>query len=98
MLTVTPAAGAHLVKIMDEESFPVGVAIRIAFDGQGLTMEPDSQRSGDITLEHDGRVILLLDDQINELLAEETLDLDGETLMMRDDEHDDNDGAAAENG
>ncbi len=89
MLTVTLEAGAHLVKIMDEESFPEGVAIRIAFDGQGLTMEPDNVRTGDITLEHDGRVILLLDDQINELLAGETLDLDGDILTMREDEDDD---------
>ena len=46
-------------------------------------MQPDNARPDDATVEHDGRTILLLDEQVAQLLAEDTLDLDGENLTLR---------------
>jgi len=83
MLTITDAAGARLAEILQERNAPDEVAVRLVYDGQNLAMQADSSRPGDETFEHEGRTVLLLDDQLSGLLAEQTLDADGENLMLR---------------
>ena len=83
MLTVTEAAGTLLAQILDQEDLPQEVAIRLVHEGEGVTMQPDSERPGDATFQHEDRTVLLLDEQISQLLTEETLDVDGEKLALR---------------
>ncbi len=83
MLTVTEAAGAHLVQILQDEQLPAEVAIRIIVEGGGLALRPDQKQPGDEVHEHDGRTVLLLDAQIAELLGGDTLDVEGAGLTIR---------------
>ncbi len=83
MLTLTDAAGIRLAHMVRQRGLPVDVAIRFAYEGSGFTIRPDSERPGDTTFEHGGRTVLLLDEPISALLADETLDADGPTLTFR---------------
>jgi len=83
MLTVTDAAAARLAEFLDAENCPQEIAIRFVVDGQALAMRPDRERPGDTTYAHQGRTVLLLDREMAELLANETLDMDGERLVLR---------------
>jgi Fe-S cluster assembly iron-binding protein IscA len=83
MLTVTPQAGALLAAILDQQGLPEDTAIRLTQEGQGIGMQPDNPRPDDTTVDHEGRTVLLLDTEIAELLAGNTLDLDGENLTLR---------------
>ncbi len=88
MLTLTEAAGARLAQILDEERLPVEVAFRFVKEEDGIAMRPDTARPGDATFEHEGRTVLLLDEQVSGLLAAETLvvnDCDGLTLRSNED-------------
>lgn len=40
-------------------------------------------RTGDSTLQHEGRTVLLLDAQVSELPAEDTLDIEGARLTLQ---------------
>jgi Fe-S cluster assembly iron-binding protein IscA len=83
MLTVTDAASQHLAAILAQESVPDEAAIRLVHEGQSLGMQADTARPDDVTFEHDGRTILLLDPQVAELLTDETLDLENESLTLQ---------------
>jgi len=76
MLTLTDAAGAYLSEILTERSCPEDVAIRFLCEGQGILMRLDNAKPGDISFEHEGRVVLLLDESTSELLGQETLDVE----------------------
>ena len=87
MLTLTKAAGARLTRILDEERLAVEVAVRFVKEKDGFTMGPDTARQGDVTFEHEGRTVLLLDEQISGLLAAQTLDVnDSDELTLRSNE------------
>lgn len=83
MLTVTDAASERLATILDEEGVPEDKAIRLVRNEEGLGMQPDSERPGDVSFAHDGRTVLVLDEQLSELLTEETLDVQGGQLTLR---------------
>jgi len=83
MLTVTEAAGARLAQILAQEDFPDEVAIRLVREERGIGMQPDSERPGDATFEHDGRLVLLLDEQTSQLLVDDTLDVEGAKLTLK---------------
>ncbi len=91
MLTLTEAAGARLAQILDEERLPVEVVFRFVDfvkEEDGIAMRRDTARPGDATFEHEGRAVLLLDEQVSGLLAAETLvvnDSDGLTLRSNGD-------------
>lgn len=76
MLTVTESAGAHLSTLLTEADAPEDVAVRFILDGQNLAMALDNERPEDETFDHEGKTILLLDNQISELLADKTLDIE----------------------
>lgn len=83
MLTVTEAASARLAEILSQEGLPEDTAVRLVSEGQEVGMQPDRERPGDTTFEHDGRTVLLLDSQISELLVDDTLDAEGAKLTLR---------------
>jgi hypothetical protein len=83
MLNVTETASARLAEILSEEGLPEDTAIRLVHEGQGLSMQPDSERPGDATFQHEGRTVLLLDVQVSELLTDDTLDVEDDKLMLR---------------
>jgi len=83
MLTVTEAARARLAQILIENNLPEGTAVRLVCEGQRIALQRDSEREGDTTFDHEGRVVLLLDTEVSELLAEDTLDVEGSGLTLR---------------
>ena len=83
MLTITEAAGARLAEILDQRDAPDEIAVRLVYDGQNLAMQADSSRPGDETFEHEGRTVLVLDSELSRLLAEQTLDAEGESLLLK---------------
>ena len=74
MLTITEAAGTHLQSILDKANAPDDAALRFVPGQQGLEITMDKPRENDQQLEHEGRIILLLDQQLAEKLSKHTLD------------------------
>ena len=83
MLTVTEAASARLRQMLEQQSMPEETAVRFVYEGQGVALQQDRERAGDTTFQHEGRTVLLLDAQVSELLAEDTLDLEGTKLKLQ---------------
>lgn len=83
MLTLTDQAGAQLSEIIEKENLPENVAIRLVAEERGLSMRPDSARDDDATIEHNGRVVLLLDPRISDLLTENTLDVEEGNFALK---------------
>lgn len=75
MLTLTKAAAGHLISLLDGANAPENVAARIQTDGGGLALTFDQQRPEDDTIKHEGRTVLVLDEQASTLLAAGTLDV-----------------------
>jgi hypothetical protein len=82
MLTLTEDAGALLAEILNQEGVSQDVAIRLVYEGEGLAMQADNERPGDESFKHEGRTVLVIDQQISELLTDNTLDADGDRLML----------------
>lgn len=76
MLTLTDAAGAHLSGLLGEVEAPDEAAVRIVLQDQGLALRLDQEQPGDKTFEHNGKKVLLLDEQVSNVLAEKTLDVE----------------------
>lgn len=76
MLTVTEPAVAHLADMLVEAEAPDDVAIRFVIQEQGLALGLDNERPGDATYAHGERTVLLLDEQVTQLLADKTLDVE----------------------
>jgi len=83
MLTATDAASARLAQMLDDPGSPEDVAVRFVFEGQGIALKQDNQRPGDTMFQHEGRTVLLLEAQVPELLAEDTLDVEGAKLTLQ---------------
>lgn len=69
--------------MLKQQDAPEEIAVRFAYEGQGIALRQDSERAGDTTFQHEGRTVLLLDTQVSELLAEDTLDLEGAKLALQ---------------
>jgi len=86
MLTMTPEAGTYLSGILNERNCPEDVAIRFLCEGQGIAMRLDNAKPEDTSVEHEGRTVLLLDEQVANLLEGQTLDVEksqeGERLFL----------------
>jgi len=86
MLTMTPEAGTYLSGILNERNCPENVAIRFLYEDQGIAMRLDNPKPGDASVEHEGRTVLLLDEQVAGLLEGQTLDVEkgqeGERLFL----------------
>ena len=88
MLNVTDPAAEHLAKLLQEADAPEGAAARFVAGQEGLSLHLDNAKPGDDTIEHHGRTVLLLDEQISELLNDKILDLQetesGPALTLQD--------------
>jgi Fe-S cluster assembly iron-binding protein IscA len=78
MLNVTRAAGDHLREMLERVQAPGDSAIRIVVKPDGLKTTVDRERTGDVTLDHEGRRVLLLDARAADVLSGRTLDVDSE--------------------
>ena len=83
MLAVTEDAVALLTRSLDREGFLEGVATRRALERQEITLQPNSERPGDATFQHEDRTVLLLDEQTSRLFIKNTLDVDGVEFALR---------------
>ena len=83
MLAVTEAARARLAQMLKREGVPKEAAVRLVYEGDGITLQSGAERQGDETFQHSGQTVLVLDAQMSALLSESTLDSDGAKLTLR---------------
>ena len=75
MFTMTETAGEYLTTVLDDADAAEETAIRLVLDGNTLTPKLDNARPGDATFDHEGRMVLMLDAQLTQVLAESMLDV-----------------------
>jgi hypothetical protein len=75
MFTMTETAGEYLTTLLDSANAEEETAIRLVLEGNTLTPTLDSARPGDATFDHEGRMVLVLDAQVTQVLAESMLDV-----------------------
>ena len=87
MLTITDAAGSFLAEMLGEADAPEDVAIRFVAEEEGLALRLDRKQDADSAFDHEGRTIMVLDEEMSDFLAERTLDIedsdDGPKLSLR---------------
>ena len=90
MLTITEPAANHLGKLLNEAEAPEGSAVRFTVGQEGLSLQLDSPREDDQSIEHGGKTLLVMDPQVSELLSDKTLAFEqteqGPTLVIQADE------------
>ncbi len=88
MVTVTYTAGEHMAYMLSEHQNRDDVVVRIKLTKGDVEMQPDKIRPGDEAFDHNGKVILVLDQQISQLLDDKTIDLMtddvGSHLILKD--------------
>jgi hypothetical protein len=75
MVMMTETAGEYLTTVLDDANVVEERAVRLVIEGDTLTPRLDTARPGDTTCEHEGRIVLVLDEQVSQMLAESTLDV-----------------------
>jgi Fe-S cluster assembly iron-binding protein IscA len=74
MLTVTDSACALINDLLDRSEAPDDAAARLTVGDQGLQMTIDTQRDGDQSFDHEGKTVLLIDEQVASLLEDKSID------------------------
>ncbi len=86
MVTLTYTAGEHMAYMLSEHQARDEVVLRMKLTKGGVEMQPDKIRPGDETFSHNGKVVLVLDQQTSQWLDNKTLDLmtddDGSYLLL----------------
>ena len=86
MMTVTYTAAEHMAYTLSEHQARDDVVLRIKLTRSGVQMQPDTIRPGDEAFDHNEKVVLVLDQQTSQLLANKTIDLttddDGSHLIL----------------
>jgi len=77
MLTITEAAGGSLNEWLVAEKAAPDTAVRLSVAPNGFTATLDKERPGDSSVDHEGRKVLLMDEQASSVLSERTLDVKG---------------------
>ena len=75
MFTMTETAGEYLTTVLDDSNAAEETAIRLVVEDNTLTPKLDNARPGDATFDHEGRTVLVLDEQMTQVLAESRLDV-----------------------
>jgi Fe-S cluster assembly iron-binding protein IscA len=87
MLTVTEAAGDKLASLIANAQAPKGVAIRAVAQENGITLQLDKAQPGDETFEHEGKTVLVADEEASKQLTGKTFDVvktaEGSDLTLR---------------
>ena len=60
MFEVTAAASERLARILDKNDMTEGIAVRFVIDEQGVSLQPDNERSDDTTYQHEGRTVMFV--------------------------------------
>jgi Fe-S cluster assembly iron-binding protein IscA len=81
MLNITRAASGYLNDVLDRVNAPVDSAVRIVVVPEGLKTTIDHERNGDQHFDHDGRKVLVLDQEAASELEGRTLDVEGKRLI-----------------
>ena len=75
MLTLSYTASEYLDLLLGETNAPDDDAIRLVLEGDGFKLEYDTARPGDTTFDHEGIVVLVIDEQVSGILADMKLDV-----------------------
>jgi hypothetical protein len=73
MLTVTPGAGARLLRKLARKGATDDMAMRFTRRTDGWRLRVDHARPADTAITHEGRIVLLLDEQVVQTMANMTL-------------------------
>ena len=68
------ASSEYLVHMLDED--PAGETVRFVFGLRGLEPQPSVVLPGDTTFEHEGRLVVVLDKTMCQMLEDKTLDVE----------------------
>ena len=84
MLALSYTASEHLDLLLAEANAPDDAAARLVLEGDGFSLEIDTARPGDTTFDHAEKVVLAIDEQVSELLADMKLDVKvtGELVLI----------------
>ncbi len=85
MFTFTESAGALLAQMIEQEKLADDVAIRLISDREGIFTKHDTVRPGDAKFEYEGRVVLLLDAGMVQMLEDDELYAEEGKLALRTD-------------
>ena len=87
MLTVTPGAGVRLLRKLARKGATDDMAMRFTRKTDGWRLRVDHARPADTAITHEGRIVLLLDEQVAQAMANRTLDVrnteTGQRLALR---------------
>jgi Fe-S cluster assembly iron-binding protein IscA len=87
MIQVTERARETVKNRLEDLSERLGVMLRIGRTDSGLGIFPDTLKDDDQVIEHDGRAVLLINQEVSERLADTTLDVeeraDGAHFVVR---------------
>ncbi|UCF34059.1 MAG: hypothetical protein JSV78_01885 [Phycisphaerales bacterium] len=87
MLSVTDAATEYLAGLLSDAEAPDDMAVRFVYEAKGFQMRTDGEQPGDTTFAHEGRTVLVMEEQVADLLADRTLDVHdagaGPRLVLR---------------
>ncbi len=87
MVTVTYTAGEHMAYMLSEHQAGDDVVLRIRSANGGVEIQRDKVRPGDEIFDHNGKVVMVMDQQMSQLLNNMTIDLmtddDGSRLILK---------------
>ncbi len=76
MIQVTERARETFKNTLEDLVERPGVMLRIGSSDSGLEIFPDTLKDDDQIIEHDGRAVLLIDQDVSETLADTTIDIE----------------------
>ena len=87
MIQVTEKARETFKNTLERLTERPGVMLRIGRTDSGLGVFPDTLKDDDQIIEHNGRVVLLIDHEVSETFADTTIDVeeraDGAHFVVR---------------
>ena len=88
MATITYTAAEQMAYELSEKQVPDDIVWRIELTKSGVEIKQDQIRPGDETFDHNGKVVLVLDQPTSQLLGNKTIDLtaddDGSHFILED--------------
>jgi hypothetical protein len=75
MLTVTRGAGVRLLRKLARKGATDEIAMRVTRKTRGWKLRLDHARPADTAITHEGRIVLLLDEEVSQAMADMTLDV-----------------------
>lgn len=82
MMTVTDPAADQLAAILEDDNVEDGKIVRLVAREGELALGLDEQKPEDTKFEKDGKTVLCVDQQVNEVLDEKTLDVDEQQNLV----------------